>query len=352
MYSMHYHQYMTKAAYVYGSELLSSSLNGAYDTPDRVLAAKGALDTEGLTERMVCIPVHAAGMLDLTAAHDMNYVYGFRDWMRRGGSSGGAYPIRKEEFELALLAAGGCVDACGEILNGSLNCALALTRPPGHLACYDHPGGPCLFNNAAIAAQTFLKGGLDKAAIVSFTARHSSGIQDIFYRKRKVLTVSAHRIPSIPESGFTYEIGAGPACGTNINIPLPSGCGDIEYMRVFKEIIEPALRKHEPNVIIACLGFDISEKDGTSGQRVSTWGFAAMAALLMNLAAEFCEKRILFIMEDGTNLQAIAEGTIAVARAMLGDFKEDEALGWEPEHIFGAPDIELLLREIKSLHHI
>jgi len=73
---------------------------------------------------------------------------------------------------------------------------------------------------------------------------------------------------------------------------------------------------------------------------------------LMNLAAELCEGRIMSIMEDGTNLQAIAEGTIAVARAVLGDFKENEALGWEPEHIFGAPDIELLLRQVKKIHQL
>ena len=343
---------MTKVAYIYGHELLMPALDGAYDTPDRVLAAKGALDVEGLTERMVCIPVRTAGMLDLTAAHDMHYVYGFRDWMRQGGFSSGAYPIRSEEFELALLSAGGCVDACGEILNGSIECAFALTRPPGHLAGYDHPGGPCLFNNAAISAQTFIKGGLDRVAIVSFTARHSSGTQEIFYRKRKVLTISAHRIPNIPESGFIDEIGASPAQGTNINIPLPPGCGDIEYMRVFREIVEPAIRRHEPNAIIVSLGFDISEKDGASGQRVSTWGFAAISTLLIDLAKELCNKRILFVMEDGTNLEAIAEGTIAVGRALLGDFKEDEALGWEPEHIFGAPDIELLLRQAKKIHQL
>ncbi|MCL2475402.1 MAG: histone deacetylase [Chloroflexi bacterium] len=343
---------MEKVAYIYGPELLTPALEGAYDTPDRILAAKGALDMEGLSSRMVCMPVRAAGMLDLTSAHDMTYAYGFRDWIRRGGGLKGAYPVREQEFELALLSAGGCVDACGEILNGSIKSTLALTRPPGHLAAYDYPAGPSLFNNAAICAQTFLKGGLDKAAIVSFTARHSSGTQDIFYRKRKVLTISAHQVPNYPQGGFSYEVGAGPAIGTNINIPLPVGSGDIEYMRVFKEIVEPALRRHEPEVILVSLGFDISTKDRITGQRVSAWGFSAMAALLVKLADELCSGRVMFFMEDGANLEAIAEGTIAVGRALLGDFGQDEALGLEPEHIFGAPDIECLLKEIKNLHNL
>jgi len=343
---------MEKSAYIYGPELLTPALEGAYDTPDRILAAKGALDMEGLSSRMACIPLRAAGMLDLTAAHDMTYVYGFRDWIRRGGGLKGAYPVREQEFELALFSAGGCVDACGEILSGSIDSVLALTRPPGHLAAYDYPAGPSLFNNAAVCAQTFLKGGLDKTAIVSFTTRHSSGTQDIFYRKRKVLTISAHQIPNYPQGGFSYEIGAGPAIGSNVNIPLPAGSGDIEYMRIFKEIVEPSLRRHEPEVILVSLGFDISDKDGITGQRVSTWGFSAMAALLVRLAGELCNGRIMFFMEDGTNLEAIAEGTIAVGRAMLGDFSQNEALGLEPEHVFGAPDIEPLLKELKILHNL
>jgi hypothetical protein len=56
-------------------------------------------------------------------------------------------------WQLALNAAGGAVAAAEAVWKGEADCALALTRPPGHHATPGRGMGFCLLNNIAIAAR-------------------------------------------------------------------------------------------------------------------------------------------------------------------------------------------------------
>lgn len=53
----------------------------------------------------------------------------------------------------AKLSAGGAIDTCRAVVNGTVRNALAVIRPPGHHAEVNQPMGFCLFNNTCIASK-------------------------------------------------------------------------------------------------------------------------------------------------------------------------------------------------------
>ena len=102
-------------------------------------------------------------------------------------------------YESAVYAAGGAIRAAEEVMDGKVDSAFALIRPPGHHATPGEAMGFCLFNNIAIAAKYIsLKYQLDRLAIIDFDVHHGNGTQAAFYTDPKVLYASVHQHPLFP----------------------------------------------------------------------------------------------------------------------------------------------------------
>jgi acetoin utilization deacetylase AcuC-like enzyme len=169
-------------------------------------------------------------------------------------------------YEAALLAAG-C--ALGAVDRGGF----ALVRPPGHHAPPGRAMGFCLVNNVAVAARyARAELGLQRVAIVDWDVHHGNGTQDIFWDDPTVLFASLHQWPFYPGSG-----GPGEENETTVNVPLPAGCGDDEYLLAFEERIEPAVRTFDPQLVLVSAGFDAHVDDPLAGMRVTGDGFRELA---------------------------------------------------------------------------
>src|SRR5207245_6540932 len=98
-----------------------------------------------------------------------------------GGEAGEETPFGRGSFESALLAAGGCITAVDSVLDGKVDNAYALVRPPGHHAERDQGRGFCIFGNTALAAMHAREArGLSRVAIVDWDVHHGNGTEHAF----------------------------------------------------------------------------------------------------------------------------------------------------------------------------
>jgi acetoin utilization deacetylase AcuC-like enzyme len=190
---------------------------------------------------------------------------------------------------------------------------MALVRPPGHHALRNRAMGFCLFNAMAVGAE-YLKHrhGASKIMIVDWDVHHGNGTQDVFYNDPSVLFVSTHQFPFYPGTGALTEIGTGAGAGYTINVPLPAGCADSEYLQVFTDIIVPAAERFQPEWILVSAGFDPHRRDPLGGMEVTEQGFGAMARRLLLQADKFAQGRIAFLLEGGYDLAGLRNSVAAV----------------------------------------
>ncbi|MGZ4401347.1 MAG: histone deacetylase family protein [Gaiellaceae bacterium] len=199
-------------------------------------------------------------------------------------------------WEAALLAAGCVIEA---VERGGF----ALVRPPGHHALPGRAMGFCLVNNMAVAARhAQAELGLERIAIVDWDVHHGNGTEEIFRGDCSVFFASMHQWPFYPGSG-----GPGEGDETTLNVPLPAGSGDEEYLRAFDELVSPAVRAFDPELVLVSAGFDAHVDDPLAGMRVTEDGFRELASRSAELGP-----RVAAVLEGGYNPPALP-GLVAAA---------------------------------------
>ncbi len=219
--------------------------------------------------------------------------------------------------ETALLAAGSSVELALRIWTGQYRRGFSLVRPPGHHATPSRSMGFCFLNNVALCAAAILEENPNaRLAIVDFDLHHGNGSQDAFYSNPNVLFLSSHRFPFYPGTGDLKENGEGKGRGTSVNFPLDRSFGDDVFYALYGEIVFPILKEFCADMILVSAGFDGHYLDPMQGFQLSTEAFAVMADILM-AAAEANSGKILFCLEGGYNVKAVAESVRTVTRRLM-----------------------------------
>ena len=193
-------------------------------------------------------------------------------------------------FAAAALAAGAAIEA---VRRGGF----ALARPPGHHAEEDRAMGFCLFDSVAIAARwAQAELGIERVAIVDWDVHHGNGTQHIVRNDDSILFVSVHQWPLYPGSGGPYEQGE-----TLVNIPLPAGSGDRDYLDAWPTV-ERAVERFAPDLLLVSAGFDAHVDDPLADMELTAGGFQELARRTGRLAP-----RVAAVLEGGYNLRTLPE---------------------------------------------
>jgi len=341
-----------KVGYVYDPVYLKHDTGQHIENAGRLEAITSYLEQTGLKQQLSSIEPRVATTEEISLVHHKQQIEHIQEVAQRGGGWLDADTVMSpDSYDAALYAAGGLIKATEAVMDGEVDSAFALVRPPGHHATVTHAMGFCLFNNIAIAAKYALKRyELERIAIVDFDVHHGNGTQDAFYDDSQVLYISTHESPFYPGTGSVREIGSGYAKGTTVNIPLPAGCGDSEYLEVFEQIITTIVERFGPQLILVSAGYDSHWADQLASMQVSVAGFAEMVKILKNLAGKLCSGHLVFTLEGGYHLKALAFSVKATLDVLLGDTNIEDPLGQSGSS--RAPDITPLIQVIKEIHNL
>jgi len=309
------------------------------------LAADGALMSL-LNQQATPAPATDA---QLATLHDPDYIVELRRVMAQAPAYIDQAPtyISPKSFECAALAAGAALAAVKTTVE-SKQASFALIRPPGHHAPPEGAMGFCLFNNIALAARGAQALGLSKVMIYDFDVHHGNGTQDAFYAEPSVLFISSHQAGIYPGTGRVSETGEGDGTGYTINVPLPAGAGDDGFQQIIEEVVAPTAERFQPEILLISAGYDAHWRDPLAGLQLSCIGYQRLGARLAELASQYCQNRVVFILEGGYDLAALAHGVRNTMRGAL-NLPADDPLGAAPQP---EPSLTGLFKQIRGLHRL
>lgn len=222
-------------------------------------------------------------------------------------------------FEAACLAAGAGLTAADLILEGNLDNAFALVRPPGHHAEAHRPMGFCFFNNIAITAEYLRRRkGIRKILVVDWDLHHGNGTQKAFYATPEILYISLHQSPLFPGTGSAAEVGEKEGLGYNLNLPLRAGKTDQDYLYIFKKVILPVAESYRPEFVLVSAGFDIMKWDPLGRMELTAEGCGDISQVLTEFAGRWASGRQIVFLEGGYNLKELKEGVEEVCLRLSG----------------------------------
>ncbi len=342
-----------KVGFVYDPIYLKHDTGLHVENANRLRAIMRYLERTGPWQQLVSVTPDAATVEEISLVHDSQYISHIREVAEKGGGQLDPDTLMSpDSYEVARYAAGGVIKATEAVMAGELDSVFVLVRPPGHHATTRQAMGFCLFNNIAIATKYALhKYGLERIAVIDFDVHHGNGTQAAFYNESRVLYISTHQSHHYPGTGSIDETGGGVAKGTTVNIPLPAGCGDDEYQKVFEQIVVPVVRRFNPQLIMVSAGYDAHWTDELAMMQVTINGFGRITRVIKEMAGEICGGRLVLSLEGGYNLTALSSSVRATLDVLVGNTDIADKLGQSP---FGvkAPDITPLIKKAQEIHNL
>jgi acetoin utilization deacetylase AcuC-like enzyme len=308
---------MKKTAFVYdevynwhnpGSGALHLRADGCvppdvyYENSNRIRPVKQLLDRSGIVENLVSLKPRPATRCELEFFHTPQYLDKVKALSEGSGGETGPFAlVGNGSYEFISLAVGGALRAVEAVMEGEVDNAYALQRPPGRHAERDAGHGFCTFNTFAIAAEHLRRiYGLKKILIIDWDCHHGNGLQHGYYDDSEILYIGVHQDETVPIGiGAADEVGEGAGRGFNVNIPLPAGSGDAAIRSAFEKIIVPIADQFQPEFVIGVAGFANNIYDPLGCMQLTAAGYRDIIKMAQGIADRACNGKLVAIHEGG-----------------------------------------------------
>lgn len=186
-----------------------------------------------------------------------------------------------------------------------------------HHARRDSAGGFCVFNDIGVAVvQARQKYGAKKIAYVDMDAHHGDGVFYEFESDPLLFLAAVHQGGIFQGTGFVAKTGAGMAEGTKLNIALPAGAYDSEFIAAFSKVEEFVDDCRPELIILQC------DADGLAGDPITDLQYTAdahAANALHSLAHKHCRGRIIALGGGGYDPSNIGRAWTEIVRAFASE---------------------------------
>jgi len=232
-------------------------------------------------------------------------------------------PVFKGMYEYSALACGATLLGAQLIMEGKVSAAF---NPSGglHHSGPDKAAGFCYMNDNALVC-TVLAENKKRVLYLDIDVHHADGVQNAFYDRNDVMTISFHQDGRtlFPGTGFEDEIGSGEGRGFAVNVPLPIGTFDEAYMLAYRQIAEPLITAYNPDIIVFELGADTLAGDPLANLYLTNNTYADIINSLLGF-----NKPILMTGGGGYNIENTVRAWVLAWSVLCGaDTGGEESIG-------------------------
>ncbi|WP_373710026.1 histone deacetylase [Kaistella sp.] len=231
---------------------------------------------EGIAEESDFFAPEPAELQHVYAIHDKEYVNSLLNLtldakaQRKIG-----FPLSAELIERELRIAQGTISGCEK----AFETGVAFNIAGGTHHAFTNLGeGFCMLNDQAIAANYLLDQKLaSKILIIDLDVHQGNGTAEIFQNNSNVFTFSVHGQTNYP---FKKEV-------SDLDIGLPNGTADDEYLKIVKEYVPQLINREKPDFIFYLSGVDILESDKLGNLSVSVEGCKKRDEIVLSNCKKF-----------------------------------------------------------------
>ncbi len=199
------------------------------------------------------------------------------------GIGGPDTPVFKGMYGYGALAAGATRLGADILLSEEADVVFS---PSGGL----HHAGPglaagfCYINDVALACRHLAHNGR-KVLYLDIDVHHGDGVQNAFYDRDDVMTVSLHESGDslYPGTGTVAETGEGKGRGFSVNVPLPAGTYNDLYWTCFTRVMIPLAEAFAPDVVVLEFGADALAGDPLAHLRLTNTVYVKILRFLLGL---------------------------------------------------------------------
>jgi acetoin utilization protein AcuC len=294
--------------------------NGHPFGPDRHDHFMRELAAQGLDERVLRLAPRMASAAELASFHTPAYIEFVQHKSANGEGfmDGGDTPAFRGVFEAAGSVVGATLVAVEALMSGASRRAFV---PIGglHHAGRGRAAGFCVFNDCGVAVEQLrARYGVRRIAYVDIDAHHGDGMFYAFEEDGELIFADIHEDGRelYPGTGAREESGRGAAAGTKLNLPMPPGAGDAQFMRAWSEVEDWLTRFPSEFILFQC-GADSLAGDPITHLRFSEAAHAHAARRLCGIADAQGHGRVLGMGGGGYNRRNLARAWTAVVQAFL-----------------------------------